>query len=306
MSGRGTPAALFAALIVLLLPGSANAGRILIDFGTTTYSTPSPDALGRHWNSADLPAQNEEAARSYRKMKLKDDRGQDTGMSLSMPEPVMAAYDSGLNSQDLYPETVGRDRWSLEKGKVESAVLLIEGMNPTLEYDFHFFGVREAPVPLVASYGIGERVVLLASNNNRSNLVTISGVRPDARGSVKIDFKIADGRNANLSAMEITWGGQPPTRPGLYAAARQSGSGNAAPLPPQPQPSPSVQTRPSGEKPSSSAASSPASVNKPAVVTKNPASAAKKEGSKGLLFAGIALVVLGLGLAGLSGYKILR
>lgn len=311
---RGRSLLLFVALMLMGL-ADARAGRVLIDFGSTALPTPSPDAAGRHWNSAGLAPGATQP--SFEKLDLVDDAGKPTGWSLTMPSPVLGAFDSGMNAQELYPPTAGKDRWSLEKGKVEAATLVISGLDPSQTYDFHFFAVRDAPVSFVSKYEVNGKAVTLAANNNRSNLGTVSGVKPDAEGRAVIEYSIADGPNAHLSVLEITWGGVAPTRPGQFTAAYQSAA--ATPPPPPPAPAPVAQSTQPAPPPA------PAPVAQPAQPTPAPAPvaqpappqpsstastpqpprpAATTPGRKGLLYAGISLLVIGLGLAGFSAYKL--
>lgn len=274
----------------------------MIDFGTSSLPTPSPDPAGRHWNSAGLPAGS---ATGFSKLDLADDTGKATGFSLTMTSPVLGAFDSGDNAQELYPPTAGKDRWSLEKGKVDSATLVVSGLDPSQAYDFHFFGVRDAPISFVSKYEVNGKAVTLAANNNRGNLGTVAGVKPDGEGRAVIQYSIADGPNAHLSVLEVTWSGVAPTQPGQFSAAYRPAPPPPPPAPPKPAPAPVVQApkpAPTPAPPPAPAVSTPA----PAKVAAAPAkTAAASAGSgKGLLFAGIALVLLGLGLAGFSAFKL--
>jgi hypothetical protein len=286
---------------MLILLADARAGCVLIDFGSAALPTPSPDAAGRHWNSAGLAPGATQP--SFEKLDLVDDAGKPTGWSLTVTSPVLGAFDSGNNAQELYPPTAGKDRWSLEKDKVDAATLVLSGLDPSQSYDFHFFAVRDAPISFVSRYEVNGKAVTLAANNNRSNLGTVSGVKPDAEGRAVIQYSIAEGPNAHLSVLEITWAGVAPTRPGQFTAAYQP-----AP-PPPPAPAPVVQPAPAPPPPPAPA---PAPVAQPAPSKPSPTAstpqpprpATTASGSKGLLYAGIPLLLLGLGLAGFSAYKL--
>lgn len=291
-----------AVIVVLILPSPLLAGRVLIDLGSAALPTPSPDAAGRHWNSAGLKVGDPGAAAAFGKLELVDEGGRATGMILSMTSPVLGAFDSGENLQEFYPMTAGKDRWSLEKGKVESATLVISGLDPGQTYDFHFFAVRDAPIAFVSRYEVNGKAVTLAANNNRSNLGTVSGVKADAEGRAVINYSIEEGPNAHLSVIEITWAGVAPTRAGQFAAQYRT-TPVAVPPPPAPAPVPAPVAAP---------APAPAPRPTPAAPTPAPAPAAPVArptapppgSSKGLLYSGIALLVLGLGLAGFSGFKL--
>lgn len=296
--GRGL--LVLGALMISLLP-DARAGRVLIDFGSAALPTPSPDAAGRHWNSAGLPVGTPQP--SFGKLDLLDDAGKPTGWSLTMTSPVLGAFDSGDNAQELYPPTAGKDRWSLEKGKVDAATLVLSGLDPSQSYDFHFFGVRDAPISFVSKYEVNGNAVTLAANNNRSNLGTVSGVKPDAEGRAVIQYSIADGPNAHLSVLEVTWADVAPTRPGQFTAAYRP----APPPPPAPAPvvQPARPTPPAAPAPAPAPVAQPAPPKpKPTASTPQPPRPAATAPGKGLLYAGIALLLLGLGLAGFSAFKL--
>jgi hypothetical protein len=280
----------------IVLP--AHAGRILIDFGATSLPTPSPDALGRHWNSAGLPVGQPVTSTSFSPLPLVDETGAKLDWSLALTAPVLGAYDSGDNNQELYPGTAGKDRWSLEKGKTESATLVLRGLDPGTAYDFHFFGVRDAPVAFVSKYTVNGQSVTLAVNNNRTNLGTISGIKPNAQGEAVIDYTIADGPNAHLSVLEITWGGTLPTRVGEYATASRPPAPTPAPTPapvPQPAQVATAPVRPPEPAPT------PSPSTPPPILQKSRSSQAP---GQGLLYVGVALLALGLGIAGFSSYRL--
>lgn len=277
--------------------GSLQAGRILIDFGTTSYAISSPDPAGRHWNSVGLPSSlyGADLQGRFAPLKLVDEKGAATPLVFAVVDMPLGAFDSGENPQELYPAAAGRDRWSLEKGKDESARFTFTGLDPAKTYDFHFFGVRDAPVSFVSRYTVNGQSVTLAANNNRRNLGSVTGVKPTAAGEVVVDYAIEDGSNAHLSVLEITWDGVGPTKPGEFRTAV------AAPPPPPapPRPTPAPQPVAAPAKPSV-----PAPSSAPASPAARPAAKRKDSGGKGLLISGIVLLVLGLGVAGFSGYKL--
>ncbi|MDX6765772.1 MAG: hypothetical protein SFU85_03175 [Candidatus Methylacidiphilales bacterium] len=280
-----------------LLPGlpALHAGRILVDFGVNTLEVKGPDAAGRFWNAASLPPSTPAAVGSFAPLELKDDKGAASGAVLKVVDPFLGAYDSGDNNQDLYPINVGKDRWSLEKGKKDQASLLVTGLNPSQTYDFHFFAVRDAPITFVTLFNVNGKTVTLAAQNNRANLGSVTGVVPNSDGTAKIDVSIAEGPNAHLSAMEITWGGEVPTRAGQFTAFY--------PKPVVRAPTPVAST---------SSSQSSAQAYKPAPKPTTPVAPApvlsksqmKVEKSKTPLIAGVLLLLIGLGLGGFSGYKL--
>lgn len=293
----GIPLLFFCIWAVLIGASPLQAGRVLVDFGVSTLETKGADEAGRFWNAASLPPNTPGDAVTFQPLALADDKGAQTGFTLKVADPFLGAFDSGDNAQELYPAAVGKDRWSLEKGKKESATLVISGLDPSVSYDFHFFGLRDAPITFLTKYSVNGKATTLAAQNNRSNLGSVTGVAPNADGTAKIEVSIADGPNGHLSALEITWGGDAPTKAGQYASAYRK------PVPP---PAPVVKTpAPTTPKPYTPPASSYSSTSKP----KTPAPVLSKsqvvvEKSKGPLIAGILLLLAGLGLGGFSGYKL--
>lgn len=294
---------LFCVWAVFIGASPLQAGRILVDFGVTTLETKGADEAGRYWNAASLPPNTPGDTVTFQPLALADDKGAQTGFTLKVAEPFLGAFDSGDNTQELYPAAVGKDRWSLEKGKKESATLVISGLDPAASYDFHFFGLRDAPITFLTKYSVNGKATTLAAQNNRSNLGSVTGVTPNPDGTAKIEVSIADGPNGHLSALEITWGGDAPTKAGQFASAyRKPVAPVATPKPTTPA---SVVKTPttSSSKPYTPPASSYSSKPKtPAPVLSK--SQVVVEKSKGPLIAGILLLLAGLGLGGFSGYKL--
>ena len=295
---------LFCVWAVFIGASSLQAGRILVDFGVTTLETKGVDEAGRFWNAASLPPNTPGDAVTFQPLALTDDKGAQTGFTLKVADPFLGAFDSGDNAQELYPAAVGKDRWSLEKGKKESAALVISGLDPAVSYDFHFFGLRDAPITFLTKYSVNGKATTLAAQNNRSNLGSVTGVTPNADGTAKIEVSIADGPNGHLSALEITWGGDLPTKAGQFASAYRKPVAAPAPVAtPRPTTSSPVVKTPTAPKPYTPPASSYSSKPKtPAPVLSK--SQVVVEKSKGPLIAGILLLLAGLGLGGFSGYKL--
>jgi hypothetical protein len=295
-------------LVMGALPDRGQAGKILVDFGVSTLEVRGADEAGRFWNSASLPPGAVASSVTFADLPLVDEKGSRTPLNLKVTDPFLGAFDSGDNRQELYPNAVGKDRWSLEKGKKDSAALLLTGLDPSQSYDFHFFGVRDAPITFVTQYTVNGKSVTLAAQNNRSNLGSVTQVIPNSDGTVKIDVAIAEGPNAHLSAMEITWAGDKPTQRGQFASFYQK----SVPAPPtpavvaKPSPPPPAPTTPktSTSPPSSSTYTPP--VKKPSVSGAPVLSKSQTvtEKSKGPLIAGILLLLAGLGVGGFSGYKL--
>lgn len=290
--------------VFLWLPHGLQAGKILVDFGVPNREIKGADAAGRFWNSATLPHNTPGDSVTLEPLALVDEKGAKTPFQLKVTDPFLGAFDSGENAQELYPADVGKDRWSLERGKKDTASYQISGLDPSTSYDFHFFGVRDAPVAFVTQYTVNGKTTTLAAQNNRSNLGSITQVSPNPDGTVKIDVSIAEGPNAHMSALEITWGGDAPTRAGQFASFYRAPAPTPAPV--VKAPSTSVTTPASTYKPPTSTYKPP--VKSPAKPVTNAPVLSKSqtvvEKSKGPLIAGILLLLAGLGVGGFSGYKL--
>lgn len=98
---------------------------------------------------------------------------------------------------------------------------MLAGLNPSLTYEFHFFGSRENTATRrteYAVYGTDRRTVTLttsgtdigsngAYDGNDDEIVVVSGVTPDAFGQVFIDMLSLEGGFAYLNAMKIVVSG---------------------------------------------------------------------------------------------------
>ncbi|MEM6822552.1 MAG: hypothetical protein AAF558_11500 [Verrucomicrobiota bacterium] len=178
----------------------AMAIRVFIDFGDGGFKTTSPDPKGVHWNNAVWNGPGHTSPLS-----LKRADGQPIEARLRPIQPFFGGFTSGDNQQNLYPYNAGKDRWSLEKGKVEKAVIRFSKLSPSLKYTFAFFATRDAPIDFITRYSIGNQRVTLKANNNRNDRVWIKDVSPNRDGIIDVEVTIAGGPNGHLSVMEMTY-----------------------------------------------------------------------------------------------------
>jgi len=94
---------------------------------------------------------------------------------------------------------------------------MLTGLDPSLEYEFRFFGSRESSETRIteyAVYGTDRRAVNLQTsgagigsngtyNGNDDEVAAVTGVHPDAYGQVWIDVTLVQGSYAHLNAMEV-------------------------------------------------------------------------------------------------------
>lgn len=168
-----------------------------------------------------------------------NDLGQNTGIDFNLDKEFSGFNVYGAttgNNSGVYPDNVMKNFYYLNFA--DTAKIRITGLVLAHRYNFVFFGSRANPQTAVTtSYKIGSQAVILDAANNTSQTATITGVTPEADGSVTI---IIYGANANgfgyLNAMSIE--GVPVVQPdpalGINPLGRgegltaQTGSANTA------------------------------------------------------------------------------
>lgn len=95
---------------------------------------------------------------------------------------------------------------------------MLEGLDPSLTYDFRFFGSRSASTETrVTEYRVfganaGVAALRTGGNNvghdgaydgNDDTIASLSGIRPDAQGQIFVDLAITQGTLAYLNAFEL-------------------------------------------------------------------------------------------------------
>ena len=231
-------------------PGS----HILFDFGPSNRSdgehTASPDENGNHWNNwhpvlATRTPPNENyswnilAGESIGNLITVEE--QETGIDLIVTAEFATAgmRDGGLlapNSAVLGEFAIATATedyfWATTSdlfGGIRTGGFMLTGLDPSLTYDFRFFGTRTERTSSTTDYHIvggeaEETVSLLASGNNigsdgeydgNDNTVAIAhGVRSDEFGQIFIDVDGVGNGLTYLGIMEIIVG--PPSFPGDY------------------------------------------------------------------------------------------
>ena len=196
-----------------------------IDFGTADHTTKSPEPKGRHWNNAIWGGVGDK-----QELKLVDASGKPSNLRVVRVNGFFGGYDAGTNPQSLYPASVGKDRWSLEKGKVESGVIRILGLAPGQIVTLRAFGTREAPVEFVTKFSAAGKHAQINCQNNSKKEAVLSNIRIGKYRRVDMAVSIASGPNGHLSALVLT------------IQQNEQSAPTAAPTPAKPKPKPAQPT----------------------------------------------------------------
>ncbi|MCM5529400.1 T9SS type A sorting domain-containing protein [Parasegetibacter sp. NRK P23] len=135
-----------------------------------------------------------------------NDQGQATGINFGVTTAFSGFNYFGTTTGDnsgIYPDNVMKSFYYVNFA--DTARLRITGLTLAHEYNFAFFGSRVNPqVGVITAYKIGNQVVTLNAGNNTQNVAKISGVKPDADGSVSITiYGTVQGGFGYLNAMTI-------------------------------------------------------------------------------------------------------
>lgn len=215
------------------LPGD----RILFDFGPSNSQdgdqTLGPDQNGNIWNNWHQAQGGVEVNAGEHLGNLVNTSGDATGVNLTITGGFstngklhggLLAPDAALLG-DLAIATATQDYFEssadnrLGRGSDDRpGGFMLDGLDPTLIYDFHFFGSAISTEPRTTEYlvvGANSKSVLLQTSGpdigadgvydgNDDEIALVSGIRPDEFGQIFIDITLTQGRTTYLSALEIT------------------------------------------------------------------------------------------------------
>jgi len=185
----------FVAGIVLLTAAcQAQVKSVFIDFGVSSLQTKSPESSGKHWNNAIWGGAGEKSP-----LALVEENGQASGISVVKASGFLGGYDTGDNTQELYPSAAGKDRWSLERGKVDKGSIRFSGFQQGQVVKIEFLGVRDAPVEFLTKYASQGKEAVINCQNNRNKLAILQDLKPDSNGNIQVDISIVSGPNGHLS-----------------------------------------------------------------------------------------------------------
>ncbi|MGB6222520.1 GDSL-type esterase/lipase family protein [Haloferula sp.] len=214
-------------------------GRILFDLGPDNPidgdQTGSPDSRSHHWNNWHSAVGDVAVNAGERLAGVVDADGNATGVRLIVSGGFVSngKVNGGLQQPDgpdfallgdLAVETATQDYFFSTADGVPGGGsddtpggLMLDGLDPALEYEFRFFGSRALTSSRVTEWsvsGANQGVTTLETsgtdigNNgsydgNDDEVAVVSGIRPDAFGQVFIDQTAVSGGFAYLNALEV-------------------------------------------------------------------------------------------------------
>jgi len=145
---------------------------------TFTYPASTP------WNNTNV---NPDAGKSF--PDLKNDAGQNTGITMTITQGFNGQNDAGMQSggAGIFPDAVMRSCYWLDRTQVGQFKLT--GLNHSKRYRIGFFGSIGPGWDgnFIATYSIGSRTVYLNSYRNDSRAEYIGDVKPDENGEVLLN-----------------------------------------------------------------------------------------------------------------------
>jgi predicted esterase len=121
---------------------------------------------------------------------LKDDNGNNSGLSMTITQPFTGDNPFGMNTGNnsgIYPDNVISSTYWVDINV--TGQLKISGLNLAKKYNFVFFASRDGSGDRTTNYTVGTSTVSLNASYNTQNTVTISDITPDANGEAFIDVK---------------------------------------------------------------------------------------------------------------------
>lgn len=120
---------------------------------------------------------------------MQDGQSNVTGIGLTILENFDGMYSAGINTGNnsgVYPDNVMVENYGLFPGN--HADYNITGLNQSLKYDLVFFGSSVEWEDITGKYTVnGTKMALLNASLNKTGVVTIRDVSPDAYGKIHID-----------------------------------------------------------------------------------------------------------------------
>ena len=160
---------------------------------------------------------------------LRDEEGANTGVSLKFFETTNKRWNGSKTDgmpSGLYPSFVRSEYYQVTTNA--PVVMTLEGLNPSLAYNFTFFGSANTNNNRSTSYEIGSTIVTLNAAQNTENIAQITGVIPDQKGEIEITVDRTNGSaQAVLNAMIVEAfldDGQAPVAANNFQAVAQSGN----------------------------------------------------------------------------------
>jgi large repetitive protein len=138
---------------------------------------------------------------------MRDGQSNATGIGITILENFDGMYSAGMNTGNnsgIYPDNVMVENYGLFPGN--HADFNITGLNQTVKYDLVFFGSSLEWEDITGRYTVnGVRMAWLNASFNKSGVVTIRNISPDANGRIHIDVDpgTASSRYGLIAALTI-------------------------------------------------------------------------------------------------------
>ncbi|SDH02377.1 fibronectin type III domain-containing protein [Chitinophaga filiformis] len=138
---------------------------------------------------------------------MQDGQSNTTGVGITILENFDGMYSAGINTGNnsgVYPDNVMVENYGLFPGN--HADFYITGLNQALKYDLVFFGSSVEWEDITGKYTVnGTKMAWLNASLNKSGVVTIRDVSPDAYGKIHIDVDpgTATSRYGLIAAMIV-------------------------------------------------------------------------------------------------------
>lgn len=183
-------------------------GTILVDLGASNRQT-----AGNGNNIASSNVSGGTGGSGHRILGAIDDAGRQTTVRFNMLDDFDGMNDLGIASTAAgFPSSAQSD--SFHYSGTSAAVLQVEGLNPSCQYDITLFASRqtEGDNNRTARYTVGGVSQDLLVEGNTANTVTFYDVAPDARGQIRIATARAD-QNGYLGVIQLAGHFTPSTEP---------------------------------------------------------------------------------------------
>ena len=186
----------------------ATGQELLVDFGQTPTTNASTGKAWNNWTNGGQYIAN-----------LVDSSGAASGYSLYFTTGVSWTTNFGvqpLPSLGVFAETNAVSDGVYTTDATNGSTLAIAGLNPDNLYAFYLFGSRDATSTRVASYTLAgsNSVTAVLTNsgtdiggtgvNYNTNILALTGIRPDRNGKVTLNYKAASGGFGYLNALRVT------------------------------------------------------------------------------------------------------
>ena len=175
--------------------------RMLIDFGTNLPVAPRSQPIWNRWH----PGEEGSVLAGEHLAGIVDITGKPTGISLTITGGFQTKGSTAKKKPTETDDDLA-DMWATSDGFVANEYdspggFLLEGLNPDLAYRFRFVGSKKVASEFVVT-GAGSPAV--TTSGKGTAIAVVDKARPDKWGRFYIDLRLAQGKRAYLSAMELT------------------------------------------------------------------------------------------------------